>query len=351
MRRAPAPLAAVALIALLLLAPAPSFEIRDETLRELRGTTTAAEADGRVAVRLEDGSAAEIGVFLSSEVAPAPPLRAGEAVIISRSLRTDGSSEMAVIERDRGALLAVVAAIVALVAMVIGRGRGLRATLAMAASTIFLLRYLLPALIAGAPAIPVSVGGALLIAGGSLLLVEGFGRSTVAAVSGIAIGLFVAMFAVAVTGAAGGFSAAWGQEDLILVTGLFRTPIDIGGIALAGALIAAVGVIDDAALTQAVAVEEIAAADRSSSRGQIFTRAMSIGGAHSAAILNTLLITYAGLALPIVAVAASSGSDLGMILSTEQLAGEVLRALAGSIGVLVAIPASTAIAAFLVERR
>jgi uncharacterized membrane protein len=74
---------------------------------------------------------------------------------------------------------------------------------------------------------------------------------------------------------------------------------------------------------------------------------MNVGIAHLAATVNTLVFAYLGAALPLLVLLALQVETFTLTVNEEIIAVEVVRALVGSIGILLAVPATTAIATWL----
>jgi uncharacterized membrane protein len=124
---------------------------------------------------------------------------------------------------------------------------------------------------------------------------------------------------------------------------------------LAGLVIGALGVLDDVTVTQTSAVWELADADPNASRASLFTRGMRIGRSHVASTVNTLVLAYIGATLPLLLVFSAIEVPFGVAVSQELVAQEVVRGLVGGLGIIAAVPITTAIAAvvaaMLVTRR
>jgi uncharacterized membrane protein len=75
-----------------------------------------------------------------------------------------------------------------------------------------------------------------------------------------------------------------------------------------------------------------------------------VGRSHIGATVNTLFLAYVGASLPLVALFVYAGQSAGMVINSEVVAIEIVRTLAGSLGILAAVPVTTAIATFLLDR-
>jgi uncharacterized membrane protein len=142
-----------------------------------------------------------------------------------------------------------------------------------------------------------------------------------------------------------------GSESAGFLVSLGGTEVDLGGLMLAAVIFGALGVIDDVTVTQAATVQELYEADPRSSRVALASRAMNVGRSHIAATVNTLVLAYVGASLPLIVLFAAGRQDPLLVVSGEVVAVEVVRALVGSIGIVAAVPITTAIAVGLIGRR
>jgi uncharacterized membrane protein len=101
-------------------------------------------------------------------------------------------------------------------------------------------------------------------------------------------------------------------------------------------------------VTQAATVHELYEADPRVSRLALFARAMNVGRSHIAATVNTLALAYVGASLPLIVLFNAGQQDPLLTASGEIVAVEIVKAVVGSIGIVAAVPATTAIAVLLV---
>jgi len=113
-------------------------------------------------------------------------------------------------------------------------------------------------------------------------------------------------------------------------------------------VIGALGAIDDMTVTQASAVWELRAANPRMSRGSLLRSGLRIGRDHVASTVNTLALAYAGASMPVLLLFVLSRQSLGTVVNGEVIATEVIRTLAGSIGLVAAVPLTTWLAARVV---
>lgn len=230
----------------------------------------------------------------------------------------------------------------AVAVVAVGLWRGLAALGGVVTSLAVLLLFVVPALLEGGSPMLIAMVGATAIAILTLYLSHGFAPMTHVALLGIVGALLVTgMLAYIATELA--YFSGFATEESTFLT-LFEG-IDVAGLLLAGIVLGTAGALDDVAVTQAAAVWELAAADPGSDRSMLFSRAMRIGRSHIASTVNTLLLAYAGAALPLLILFVLSEQSLGAIANSEIVAVEIVRTLVGSIGLVAAVPLTTWLAA------
>lgn len=271
-----------------------------------------------------------------------PPLRAGEEVFLSVTVDAEENTLYQYYDRDRIDLLGLVLFAFALFVIGLGRKRGLAALVGLALSLLVLFFFILPAIIAGKDAMLVALigGGALALL--ALYLAHGYSPLThVAAVGAIAaLALTVGLSWVTVELAH--FSGLTSEEAFYL---LDLPGINLQGLLLAGIVLGAIGALDDVTVTQASAVTEIYEANPSLSAKQLYESGIRVGRAHIGSMVNTLLLAYAGVSLPLMVLLSLSSLPLLVIASSEVVALEIIRTLVGSIGLIAAVPITTWLAA------
>jgi uncharacterized membrane protein len=122
------------------------------------------------------------------------------------------------------------------------------------------------------------------------------------------------------------------------------------GLLLASIIIGALGVLDDVTVTQAATVTELARANPAYRFAQLYRAAARIGRAHIASVINTVVLAYAGASLPLLLLLSIGRQPLGDVLTGPALATEIVRSVAGTLGLIAAVPITTALAALLRSR-
>lgn len=276
-----------------------------------------------------------------------PRYQVGDAVVINASAEPD-SVFISVADLYRVPVLALLLGIFAVAVTVVGGWRGVRSLIALALTLAVVVKLVVPLILAGYEPALVAIAAATGVTVVTFLLTEGARMTTVAA----AVGTFVALAltaGLAVTfDQLARFTALRGSEDAAYLQGIGLVDLDLGGLILAGIIFGALGILDDVTVTQAATVAELHDADPQVSRLDLARRSMNVGRSHIAATVNTLVLAYVGASLPLIVLFAAGRQDPFLIVSGEVVAVEVVRAIVGSIGIVAAVPLTTAIAVMLV---
>lgn len=315
--------------------------ISEKTVPPQLGTRSTRVQD--LLVRLDEPSGKEVRI--TNDLTPLEP---GDRLYILPSLFGTPDETFSIVDSKRsGGLLWLAAAFIAVVLAVSGWGKGLRALAGMFVSLAVVFAYVVPAILAGREPIVVGLVAAVAILLATFYSSHGFGRKSVVALIGVAVTLlvvgFVAQFAVGELRFTG-----FSNEEVVYLNAQSTIAIDFVALLVAGIIIAALGVLDDVAITQASAVDELA---RTGSRGwSLFRQAMRVGTDHISAVINTLVLAYTGAALPLVILLYISNFPLAFSVGGEPVAEEVVRTLVSSIGLVLAVPLTTAVAVLAVDR-
>jgi uncharacterized membrane protein len=278
-----------------------------------------------------------------------PKFEVADTVVLSRQEDAPPGFEYAFADRARKPVLAWLAGVFALGVILLGRLRGLAALAGLAASFFILLRFVLPAVLAGESPLLVAVIGSAAIAFVAIYVAHGFGSLTTVALLGTLGALVVTVAAAEVFVSLADFSGFASEEAIFL--NIAQGTINLNGLTLGGIVIGALGAIDDMTVTQASVVAELRDANPGLSGIRLFTSAMRVGRDHVASTVNTLALAYAGASMPLLILFILAGQSLGTVANGEIVATEIVRTLVGSLGLITAVPLTTWLAVWAVTDR
>jgi uncharacterized membrane protein len=275
------------------------------------------------------------------------PLKIGDLFYLIKTVRgEDGQIYYAVGDPYRLDQIYFFVSLFILLVIIFGGRQGIRGLASLAGSLILILYVLLPGILHGYSPVLVAIAVSSLIILVGSYITHGFNKTTSAAVAGMIVTIILtaglAYYAVHSSHLTG-----YNSEEVVYLNLDSRGSIDLIGLLLGGMLIGILGVLYDAAIGQAISVEELHCVAPHLSRSAIYKRAIRIGREHIGALVNTLAIAYVGVSLPILLLFSKSSSPISQIINRENFATEILRALIGSIGLILAVPITTLLAIFI----
>ena len=299
---------------------------------------------GTIDVKVLDGAGK--GDHAQVRVAPevtASGLGAGDRVRLLRAPAQHGQPVTYSFDTvDRTMPLLWLSVCFGLVVVAVARLRGLMAIVGLVFSALTIYYFLLPALLAGRPAILAAAVTASAIMFVVLYSTHGPSLRTSTALAGtlVGIGLTAGISALSI-----GYAHLTGIADETGgMVATFAGGLDFQGLLACGVILAGLGVLNDVTITQASSVWEIRAASPDMSRRRLFVSAMRIGQDHIASAIYTIAFAYAGASLAVLMLLAIYNRPLVQLISSESLAEEIARTIVTSIGLILAVPITTAIA-------
>lgn len=317
------------------------LEIVKEYERDITGTDATALVQEVRAQLIEGDRRGEVVSFENDLVM----LGEGDTIFLNRTVGIDGVEYFNYKDIERRGALAVLFAVFVMLLIVLSGWQGIRALLSLALSIGAIFFILVPALLAGYSAPLVSLAVAGLVLALVLFLTHGINPRSIIAFLGT-------LSAVAVTCA---MAAIW--VSVMKLTGLsadaavylnFATggTLDFAGLLLGSIIIGILGVLDDVSITQSSVVQELKRANPALSFYELYASALRVGRDHVGSLVNTLAFAYVGMSLPLVLLLAKSSASLALTINQEMVAAELLRIIVGSIGLVLAIPFTTFVAAW-----
>lgn len=267
--------------------------------------------------------------------------KVGQEVVI------DGESEnLYIADYVRRAPIICLTIIFVVLAILVGRWQGATSLLGLGISFAVIFWFTLPKIASGGNPVTIVVLSCLVMIPILFILSHGFNRKMMVA-------MVATLFTLIITGLLIVFFVDWANltglasEEAGFLQAMNPNAINFKNLLIAGMLIATLGVLDDITISQAAVVEELKKANSDLKFWPLFRRAMSVGRDHIASMINTLILAYTGASFPLLLLFLHSGQSLGLTLNFEIIADEIIRTLSGSIGLILAVPLTTILAAWV----
>lgn len=271
----------------------------------------------------------------------------GTKIKLVRVPPTDGNpAQYQFSDFERGIPLLVISLVFAGLVIAVARWRGFASLLGLVFAGFIIVKFMFPALISSSNPILVGLVGSSAIMFVVLYAAHGFSTRTTTALLGTLFGLMItASLAYAATRWAHltGISA---EDDFVLAAA--APDMRLTSVVMCAIIVAGLGVLNDVTITQASAVWELADSPQTSQR-RLFARAMRIGRDHVASTVYTIAFATVGASMPVLLLITIYDRPALDVVMTEQFATEIIRTLVGSIGLVLAMPLTTAIGVAVVR--
>ncbi len=230
---------------------------------------------------------------------------------------------------------------------IIGRKKGGYSLISIAATVALIFFMLMPMILHGFCPIASAVLVGILSTIITIYLVGGLNAKSSSAIIGTAFSLIFAGGASLITIYLAHLTGFAGEESMFLYSA--HPELDFQGLLAASMIIAALGALMDTGVSIASAINEIYETDKTLSVKQLFKSGMNIGKDVIGTMSNTLILVYLGSALPLVLL--SDNIDLQKFFNLNQVATEISSAIIGSISILICVPLTAIISAYLIKNQ
>ncbi len=278
------------------------------------------------------------------------PMQVGDRFWGQYHTNESGTTLFAVSDFERRPALIGLVILFILAVLLLGKMQGLRSLISLTLSILAIIFLLLPMLLAGYPPVLVTVFVGSIVLFCAIVITHGWNRISWIAFGSTLISVAVtSIFArmVTIVSRMTGFSS----HEAVYLNFNTGGSLDFVGIFLASIIIGMLGVLDDISVTQVAVVRELYAAAGHLSSKEIFTRALRVGKEHVSALVNTLVLAYVGVALPLLLFYTSGGTtSFGQTINSEIFASEIIRTVLGSIGLMMTVPLSTWLAVIFFKK-
>lgn len=298
----------------------------------------------------QEGRTLEIDHGKLTNIVASQKVKKGDVLVLSES-NINGQRVTNIYDTYRmDNVLMILLLFFALVVIIAGK-KGLGSLFGMAISLVVIFTFIVPQIINGRDPIIVSILGSIVIMFATLYSTNGFSKKTTLSLASISLSLVItgllSAFFVSLTNLTG-----LGSEETYSLLQLENTFINTKGLLLGGIIIATLGVLDDAVATQVSSMFQLIKANPKLKFFEILERGFDIGKDHIAAIVNTLVLAYAGASLSLFLLFILNPQDLPywVIINSETVSEEIVRTLAGTIGIVLAVPIATLLTAWYLTR-
>jgi uncharacterized membrane protein len=283
-------------------------------------------------------------------IANIPKYKINDQVIVTHSKDFEGKDIFYITDYVRRNSLGWLFLIFITLTILIAKWRGLTSLMGMGISFLVIFFFILPRILTGSNPVETTILGSLIIIPVSFFFSHGFNKKTLIAICGTLIALIITGVLASVFVEASRLTGFFSEEAGFLQIAKQGT-LNMKGLLLAGIIIGVLGVLDDITISQSAIVQQLKAANPRLKAEELYRKAMDVGKDHIASMVNTLILVYTGAALPLLLLFINNPHPFSEIINYEIIASEIVRTLVGSIGLILAVPITTTIAALAVTQK
>ncbi|MBE5935867.1 MAG: YibE/F family protein [Lachnospiraceae bacterium] len=262
----------------------------------------------------------------------------GDKVSVRIDERNDGGLDISIYNYNRVAPIVIVMTLFAGMLILVGGKKGAKALVGLVFTLINIVYILLPMTLKGFSPIIVTLSIVLISTIVSFLLLDGMTKksiiATIGTLCGILIGTLFAMISAQIM-----HITTYQMEEaeaLLLVTSTSKLKME--NLLLCGIMISCMGAVMDVAMSITSAIEELHTVNKILTMKELYKSGMNIGKDAIGTMANTLVLAFAGSSLNMLVLISSYGVSFTQLINTDFVALEIIKAVAGSIGIVVTVP-------------
>ena len=266
-------------------------------------------------------------------------LHENDRISVRVTVIDDQITSLQIQNRERRGAVFIFFAVFLLVLGALGGKKGLLAMGSLAFTLSCIILLLIPLMLRGYPVILTTFLILALVTVVSLTMLSGLSTKGIAAMIGCLIGLLITAL---LTHFAGNLASVTGfhMEEVGLILATTTLPAaQASGLFISGVLIAALGAIMDTAITISSTIHELRSNNKKMSLGRLFRSGMNVGRDTMGTMTTTLILAFAGTSLNMIILIYSGGTNLNQLLNSNFMVMEMIRSIAGSLGIILTIPA------------
>lgn len=276
-------------------------------------------------------------------------LKNGDRLILHAE-QSDGGANFFIADKQRVNVLYVLAAIFFASLLIIGGEKGLSSLISILVTLGLIFWALTPMILSGMNPILATVIICIFASTIAIYLVGGVNHESkaksTAAILGTVLSLAIAGILSILSIKFASLTGFSSEESMFLFTA--HSDLNFVGILASAMLIGALGAVMDIGMSISSTINEIFSSNNEMSINELFNSGMNVGKDIIGTMANTLILAYLGGALSLVLL--SSNIDLQKFFNLNQVATEISAALIGSIAIVLCVPITAIIAAYLIKK-
>ncbi|WP_236660272.1 YibE/F family protein [Isachenkonia alkalipeptolytica] len=277
-------------------------------------------------------------------------VEAGDRVMVGIEGTPEEVQEVHIKEYVRDTYLYLIIGIFLILLLVIGRVKGLKSVITIGLTLFLIIKLLIPGILQGYSPILLAVLISVVVTLITIFIISGFNIKSISAIVGILGGVFIAGIITLWIGSSAQLTGFSSEEALMLLYIPQDVEFNVRGLLFAGIIIGSLGAVMDVGMSIASSLQEVKNANPEIARKDLMRAGFNVGRDIMGTMANTLILAYTGSAIPLLILFTAYEPSITEIINLDIIATEIVRALAGSIGLIMTVPLTVFTGTFLFER-
>lgn len=277
------------------------------------------------------------------------PVKENDKVIVFMEEYEDGTVTAHISDYARDTYIYYLGFLFILILLLIGKFRGFKTIITLLITMILIFKVLLPLILKGYNPIPITVLISTITTIISMFLIAGINKKSIASILGTLSGVIIAGALAFFVGTKVKLTGLSSEEANLLLFIPQNIDFNFKDLLFSGILLGALGAVMDVSMSIASSIDEINKVNNNLSRKDLFLSGMNVGKDIMGTMSNTLILAYTGSSIPLILIFMAYDTSFIRIMNLDIVATEIIRSLSGSIGLILTIPITAAISAFLLK--
>ncbi|BEP29695.1 YibE/F family protein [Helicovermis profundi] len=287
--------------------------------------------------------------ILSDSIVFDIPVKLGDNVLVHIDEADDGSVNIFIADYIRDKYIYILMVIFAVAVILVGKFKGFKTVITIIVSVLLIFKGLIPGLLKGYNPIFLAVSIAVLITVFSVYFISGINRKSTSAILGSIAGVIIAGILAFAVGSKVKLTGLSSEEGVMLLYLPQQIKFNFKELLFAGILLGSLGAVMDVAMSIASTIEEVYKNNNKLNIRELFSSGMTVGKDIMGTMTNTLILAYAGSSIPLLLIFSANGSSFHKFMNLDIIATEMVRSLAGTIGLVLTIPITAFISVMLIK--
>jgi uncharacterized membrane protein len=331
-------------------------EIKDETVQMEDGKDTLSARTVNFIAKITTGSYKDSEISMQQKIDyiysfQKKQVEENDYIVVSRIQDSDaGVTYWDFVDYNRIAYVIGLCVLFFVLILVIGRRKGISTLISLGITVLVIFMVFIPSVLSGYNIYLSTIVVSVFIILMSLLLINGADKKTLCAIMGNICGVAVAGVLAVVFSRLAGLTGVVDQDYIFMNFLDSGKKLDMNALVWGGVLIGSLGAVMDIAMSISSAMNELSENMHEKTFAKMVRSGMNIGRDAIGTMTNTLILAYIGGSLSTVLLLVSYKNSFIYLFNLEMIISEIMQGVIGSIGILITVPFTTLLGAYIYTR-